>query len=679
MVSWKSITTRTLIKLGSGMGLLLLLMTCVTHYLVFQEVERRELQHMGFSLGERVERIERQLAEIPKNLYLMRAAFLEAWKGTTSPEQLSAWNEDMVLDPDGAWRARLSPSEVPHERLVLWIKKGVVVDDALKRKLVALRSMCRRFQPGWAHGFRSCYGNNFDGSTITGFDAEMAGFDLPADFDTLRDPTVVGCSQANNPERAIVWTSAHSVGPEYCMVSVVMPVDVGGEHLVNVGHDLLVNNLVTETERGEVGALKHAIVRRDGLMIAGPGLTRAIHAANGQLSMADAEIEGWKKLFPALREHGEEDFTGFDAASGLYYAGRQLTGPGWLYLATLPQAALHSQAFTTTRWVVWTALPAYVLGLVMLGRIMTNNVALPISQLLNATRALAEGRARLGIPVERDDEIGVLASAFERMANRVREEKEGLERRVAERTVKLEAALERQTELVRLKSDFVSMVSHEFRTPLSVILSACQVLERYRARLDEEQSAEHVSMIADNTRRLSRMVDEVLLLARTEQEVQAAQLRELDVVALLTKLVQEANAASQGCVEVKLICKDGLPPAWADELLLCHIMNNLLSNAVKYSENGSMVVVDVEKEGVNLILQIEDAGIGIPEKDQRHLFTSFLRGSNVGDRPGTGLGLVMVQRCVALHGGELDLKSAVGLGTVVRVKLPLFCQPHEQA
>jgi signal transduction histidine kinase len=108
--------------------------------------------------------------------------------------------------------------------------------------------------------------------------------------------------------------------------------------------------------------------------------------------------------------------------------------------------------------------------------------------------------------------------------------------------------------------------------------------------------------------------------------------------------------------------------------LLRHILSNLLSNAVKYSEAGTPVDFSVKREGGNAVLKVTDHGIGIPAADRAALFTSFARGSNVGQRPGSGLGLLIVKRCVDLHGGTLEIDSSVGRGTTVTVVLPAF--PH---
>jgi signal transduction histidine kinase len=118
--------------------------------------------------------------------------------------------------------------------------------------------------------------------------------------------------------------------------------------------------------------------------------------------------------------------------------------------------------------------------------------------------------------------------------------------------------------------------------------------------------------------------------------------------------------------------ESSLAGAVSDESLLRHIVVNLLSNAVKYSEPGSQVGVTARREGPDLVLAVSDKGIGIPEADQPALFESFARASNVGTRPGTGLGLVVVRRSVEAHGGSVALASAPGEGTTVTVRLPAF-------
>jgi signal transduction histidine kinase len=117
-----------------------------------------------------------------------------------------------------------------------------------------------------------------------------------------------------------------------------------------------------------------------------------------------------------------------------------------------------------------------------------------------------------------------------------------------------------------------------------------------------------------------------------------------------------------------------VPEGVGDVTLLRHILTNILTNAVKYSDPGRPVEFRVERRGVNALLLVRDRGIGIPEEDRENLFRSFARGRNVGSIPGTGLGLLIVKRCVDLHGGQIEIQSRAGEGTTVIVTLPLFAE-----
>jgi signal transduction histidine kinase len=143
-------------------------------------------------------------------------------------------------------------------------------------------------------------------------------------------------------------------------------------------------------------------------------------------------------------------------------------------------------------------------------------------------------------------------------------------------------------------------------------------------------------------------------------------------VGLIQKIVDEQHSISESRCPIQIESEEELDGAVGDEALIRHILGNLISNAVKYSPTGERVTVRIERKGVSAICSIADRGIGIPEKDQEHLFESFNRASNVGDVPGTGLGLVIVKRCVEFHGGSITLVSAAGQGTTFTVVLPVY-------
>ena len=232
--------------------------------------------------------------------------------------------------------------------------------------------------------------------------------------------------------------------------------------------------------------------------------------------------------------------------------------------------------------------------------------------------------------------------------------------------------LEIEREVGRLKSSFVAMVSHEFRTPLGVILSAADLLENYADRLPKEKRAELLGDIQRSTKHMGDLMEKVLLLGRAEAGKLGFKPVSLDLKSLLERWVDQTASATHGRCPITVRLGANLDGACGDESLIAHIVGNLLANAVKYSPPGRPVDVSVKREAMEAVCRIRDRGIGIPATDIPRLFDGFHRGGNVGDIPGTGLGLVIVKRCVELHGGTISLTSEAGSGTEFIVRLPVF-------
>ena len=172
------------------------------------------------------------------------------------------------------------------------------------------------------------------------------------------------------------------------------------------------------------------------------------------------------------------------------------------------------------------------------------------------------------------------------------------------------------------------------------------------------------------------MLEDVLLLGRVEESKQQFHPNPIDLPLVGQLVIDELLSATARRCPIHLELPGTLEGARGDESLLRHILANLLSNAVKYSPAGVPVTLRMEREARNVILRIVDLGRGIPAADRARLFQSFHRGSNAGDTPGTGLGLLIVKKCVEIHGGRVEVESQEGSGTTVTVVLPVF-QPME--
>lgn len=268
----------------------------------------------------------------------------------------------------------------------------------------------------------------------------------------------------------------------------------------------------------------------------------------------------------------------------------------------------------------------------------------------------------------------------------IRELNAGLEKRVEERTAELEKAhadlhraLEQERELGELKSRFVTLVSHEFRTPLGIIMSAVELMRHYDERLPEEQKRELLEDIYRSTRLMAGLMEQVLVLGRVEAGRTGCRAVPVELDAFAGRLIDEIQSATHRRCGIVWQSEGGLAGARADEALLRHILGNLLSNAVKYSPEGAEVRFSGRRDGREAVFEVADRGIGIPAAEVEHLFDAFYRCSNVGETPGTGLGLLIVKRCVELHGGRIELASDPGSGTIFTVRLPLFAEEAAQA
>ncbi len=235
----------------------------------------------------------------------------------------------------------------------------------------------------------------------------------------------------------------------------------------------------------------------------------------------------------------------------------------------------------------------------------------------------------------------------------------------------LRQALIKEKELGELKSRFVTNTSHEFRTPLTTILSSSELLEYYRHRWSEEKQLTHLHRIQKSVKQMIQLLNDILIIGRAEAGKMYCQPKAVNLEPFCQELAQELQLYSKNGHIVAFKYQGKRRSVALDEKLLRHIFTNLIANAIKYSPAGTTVSFDCNLQEQEAIFKVRDQGIGIPSEDQVYLFESFHRANNVGDIQGTGLGLSIVKKCVDVHGGEINVESEVGKGTTFTVLLPV--------
>jgi PAS domain S-box-containing protein len=247
------------------------------------------------------------------------------------------------------------------------------------------------------------------------------------------------------------------------------------------------------------------------------------------------------------------------------------------------------------------------------------------------------------------------------------------ERKQAEEDIR--RALAREKELNELKSRFVSMTSHEFRTPLSTILSSAELLEYYLQDWPSDKKQEHLHRIQQAVLEMNEMLNGILVLGRADAGQLASNPRGFDAVTWCQDLIEEGRVHSRANQQISLETTGAPRAIWADEKLLRQALGNLLSNAIKYSPQGGLIRFVIHYAEHQITFAISDQGIGIPVEDRARLFDVFHRGRNVGNVAGTGLGLAIAKKAVDLHAGHIEVVSTEGGGTTFTIVLPQPAAP----
>jgi PAS domain S-box-containing protein len=233
----------------------------------------------------------------------------------------------------------------------------------------------------------------------------------------------------------------------------------------------------------------------------------------------------------------------------------------------------------------------------------------------------------------------------------------------------LSLALDKEKLLNEIKGRFVSMASHEFRTPLSTVLSSASLIEKYTTSDDQEKRSRHIEKIKNSVKHLNTLLEDFLSMGKLEEGKIGIHFHEFNLEELIQDTIEEMNPTLKTGQDImyKNTCKSLIT---SDKNLIRNILFNLISNAIKFSDISTPIhVVSQLKDNITCV-SIQDEGMGISEEDKQHLFSSFFRGRNVTNIQGTGLGLHIVKRYVDLLGGSITMESSLGKGTKITFSIP---------
>lgn len=273
---------------------------------------------------------------------------------------------------------------------------------------------------------------------------------------------------------------------------------------------------------------------------------------------------------------------------------------------------------------------------------------------------------------------------LEEFTDKIKQLNANLEVKVEERTLilkealqkleqsqaELNEALDKERQLNEIKSRFVSMASHEFRTPLSTVLSSASLLSKYTAGDDQEKRDKHIQRIKNSVRLLNDILEDFLSLGKLNEGKVEKLMDEVNLMEVLADTIEEMKGILKKDQRFEHNC-DGDCIVYTDKKLFKNILINLIGNAIKFSGEEKLISIHVKMAGDKAAISVTDQGIGISEGDQRHLFSSFFRGANATNIQGTGMGLHIVKRYVELLGGQIHIQSQLNKGTTVTFTIPV--------
>jgi len=447
-----SLTKKTLISMGIRIALIIIVTAIISYLHVIDILKDNTVVQLDKYIVERGQKESQAFVLSEKNQTILKTAFLErlAYLGNTDPvqrfEQLYQSLEDGTVrtDPKYFKGIQIDEQGIISKDISGFIGKGVDIDADLRRRAVAAYDLMYQYGRAWSSWddlFINLYISFPENGVVVYFKDTAWGLTSPADMDITQEEWGKIANPILNPERETVWTSVYfdSVAQVW-MVSCATPIYNGNRHIATIGHDISLATFFERTVNDRLQDTYNVVLnKRNGMVITHPDLMADIKAAQGKLHVSNTN-KNLMDLYQHLSESNTKHAVINDETHKRYIAMVDITGTDWAFLTIYPQKLLASAALNTASFILLLGIISLIIEVSMLALVLYRQVSNPLNHLLTATQTITHGAFNVHLDIDREDELGQLARAFNHMSETLKSSFDQLEANVKERTQQLEQA-----------------------------------------------------------------------------------------------------------------------------------------------------------------------------------------------------------------------------------------------